>query len=74
MILQNYGAVVMQDVAEEVSPLVEEGMKDFGGILVAKQRAISASLGEELRPLTDSYEAELREWQQDLRQMRRELK
>ncbi|XP_053394173.1 apolipophorins-like [Mercenaria mercenaria] len=69
-----YGSEALQQMRNEISPVVQECMKDLGDILLKKHRLISSSLTEELKPVSDSLEEEMKSVQQDLRKMRRELK
>lgn len=72
--LQDYGAKVLTDASTELGPIVVDGMKEFSDVMMTKHRAIKNSLEEELSPISSDYEEEMKSVQQDLRQMRRELK
>lgn len=61
-------------MSAELSPVMEEGVKEFTDILMTKHRAISTNLKQEMTSVYEMSEEEMKSMQQDIRQLRRELK
>ena len=73
-ILQNFGADYLGQVSDEVGIMVKMVTRELGDELLYKYNALSNSLTEEMKPLSDRFGDELNSIQKDVKAMRKELR